>query len=151
MAGLQELAVSAGVGDLFEFRTGFIPDPELPALFGSADILAYPYREIEASGSFLLGLTFGIPIVASRIGLFREILQDDVHGKLVEPEDAEGLSLALECLTTDAAFRRKAAHKISELAERIPSWKDIAVKTADEYRERIPATVKEEWLSSSAR
>ena len=130
---LISMSKRCGVFHLFDFRIGFIPDDEFDNVLKSADVFVYPYREIEASGALMLSLPYGKPIIASNIGLFSEMLVSGVHGRLVEPEDAQGLSEALEFLANDKDFRAQAGHHVKQLADGIPSWTEIADKTAREY------------------
>jgi glycosyltransferase involved in cell wall biosynthesis len=131
---LISMSKRCGVFHLFDFRIGFIPDDEFDNVLKLADVFVYPYREIEASGALMLSLQYGKPIIASNIGLFSEMLASGVHGRLVEPEDAQGLSEALECLTIDKDFRARAGHNVKQLADGIPTWTEIAEKTAREYQ-----------------
>jgi glycosyltransferase involved in cell wall biosynthesis len=131
---LISMSKRCGVFHLFEFRIGFIPDDEFDNVLKSADVFVYPYREIEASGALMLSLPYGKPIIASNIGLFSEMLVTGVHGRLVKPEDAQGLSEALEFLANDKDFRAQAGHHVKQLADGIPSWTEIADKTAREYQ-----------------
>jgi glycosyltransferase involved in cell wall biosynthesis len=131
---LISMSKICGVFHLFDFRIRFIPDDELDTVLKTADVFVYPYREIEASGALMLSLNYGKPIVASNIGLFSEMLTSGVHGTLVEPEDAEHLSEALEVLTVDKDFRARAGLNVKRLADGIPTWTEIADRTECEYK-----------------
>jgi glycosyltransferase involved in cell wall biosynthesis len=128
------LAKNTGILHHFDFRIGFIPDDQLENVLKCADAFVYPYREIEASGALMMTLQFGKPIIASNIGLFSEMLTSDVHGKLVEPGNFKQLSKALESLTIDGNFRARAGHNVKELADQIPTWREIAIKTVHQYQ-----------------
>ena len=52
-----------------------------------ADVIIYPYREIEVSGVRMAALRYGRPIIASGIGGLAEPLVDGRHGILVPPDD----------------------------------------------------------------
>jgi glycosyltransferase involved in cell wall biosynthesis len=75
---------------------GVVPDPDLPALYRGAEVLALPSVERTCYGrdvvrSELLGLAAieamasGTPVVASRLGGIPEVVEDGVTGMLVEP------------------------------------------------------------------
>ena len=123
-----------------EFDLRFVPDEEIPNLFGQTDIQLFPYREIDASGVLMLAVPAGKPIVASNIGLFSEMLNDS-HGALVTPDDPEALSQALGALIADSDRRTAAAEAVKALANSIPSWQDIARKTEALYRLAINAKI----------
>ena len=53
-------------------RLEFIPDDKMEVYFKGADVLVLPYKEIFQSGVLLLAYTFGLPVVATDVGSFRE-------------------------------------------------------------------------------
>ena len=127
------LANECQVTQFFEFRVGFIPEDELASVLTLADVFVYPYREIEASGSLMLCLQYGKPIVASNIGIFSEILTSGVHGRMTKPGNVEELSRALQSLAVDDHFRIQAALNVKRLSDSIPTWAEIANRTISEY------------------
>ena len=46
----------------------FIADADVELYFKAADVLVLPYKDIFQSGVLFLGLTFGLPVVASDVG-----------------------------------------------------------------------------------
>lgn len=130
---LMALAEQLGVRELFGFDMRFLPEDTLTQYLASASILAFPYREIEASGVLFAALRQGRPIVASALGSFAELLDDGVHGYLVKPEDPRALSHALARLIVDPQKREEMGHAVSILGEAIPSWDQIARATTDLY------------------
>ena len=82
----------------------------------SFDIFVFPSLH-EALGSVLLDvLQFGLPIVASNVGGIPGIVEEGVNGMLVEPEDANGLFVALDKLIGDRVLRETMRRNNSELA-----------------------------------
>ena len=80
----------------------FAPHPQLPALMGAADLFVLPSRR-EGVGLLvcLEALACGVPVVATRVGGLPEIVEDDVNGLLVTPEDPRELARTLESLCRD--------------------------------------------------
>ena len=115
----------------FEFR--FVPDEEMPSLFAWADVLAFPYREIEMSGVLMAALKTARPMVASNIGGFAELLTDGATGFLVEPGDVVGLAQAITRLVEEPAMRARMTQGLIDLVQAIPSWDRIAADTEDLY------------------
>ncbi|MBA3300503.1 MAG: glycosyltransferase family 4 protein, partial [Thermoleophilaceae bacterium] len=70
MEPLEELA--ARVGARIRWIPRFITEPEIPAFFRRADVVALPYREIDQSGVLYTALAFGTPMVLSDVGGFSE-------------------------------------------------------------------------------
>ena len=83
----------SGAAGTVRFVDRFITDPEIPAYFRRADVVALPYRQIEQSGVLYTALAFGKPIVASAIGGFTEVGERDRALRLVaarRPRRARG-------------------------------------------------------------
>lgn len=131
---LFDLAKNLGVEENIQWDLRFIEEAEVGAVFAESDITAMPYREIDASGVLMVSLALGRPIVASRIGLFAEILEDGAHGYLTPLEDDKALAVALEKLIMDASLRQSMGQNVEKLGRSIPSWKDIALKTTMLYQ-----------------
>jgi beta-1,4-mannosyltransferase len=76
LSGLPELAR--------RFFPRFLTNEELPAFVLACDAIVAPYREILTSGSALLALSFGLPIVAPCLGGLRDLI-DERFGVLYDP------------------------------------------------------------------
>lgn len=81
---------------------------DVMTLLDSADLLAHP-TEFDAFPTALLeALAAGTPIVATRVGGIPEIVQDGVHGRLLDaPAQPSQLAQALAELLADARLRRQ--------------------------------------------
>jgi glycosyltransferase involved in cell wall biosynthesis len=132
---LTALARELGVENYIVWDLRFVADEALATLFSEADILAMPYRDIDASGVLTMALAAGRPIVASRIGLFSEILRDDIHGYLIPPEDPAALAAALGKLIDDREKRLAMGEQVRLLRTTIPTWQQIARMTEALYLE----------------
>jgi glycosyltransferase involved in cell wall biosynthesis len=116
-----------------DFR--FVPDAEMTQLLAQADILVFPYREIDVSGVLMAALRYRRPIIASHIGGFAELLVDGRHGFLVPPGDVAALTAAMSRLCEEPTTRRAMGGAIADLVAAIPSWDEIARQTTELYRE----------------
>jgi glycosyltransferase involved in cell wall biosynthesis len=128
---LRALAAARGVDPGLEPR--FVPDEEVPALFGPGTVAVFPYREIEASGVLTFAVGHGRPIIASRIGGFAETLADGVHGALLEPGDAGALAAAMTRMLADRDWAAACARNVAALAAAAPDWPAIADATVALY------------------
>ncbi len=98
-ARLREQA--AGL-DNVEF-VGFVDNIE--DYFAAFDLFVFPSRT-EGLGSALLdAMSFGLPIVATRVGGIPEIVEDGVNGFLIPPDRPDALAAALVRLVEDRALR----------------------------------------------
>jgi phosphatidyl-myo-inositol dimannoside synthase len=109
---LARRAARAGLGDRFHLL-GRVPDEDLAAVYGAADVFAMCCRErwagLEAEGFgivFLEAAASGLPAVAGRSGGAWEAVEDGVTGFVVDPLDAGAVADALAGLLADPALRR---------------------------------------------
>jgi glycosyltransferase involved in cell wall biosynthesis len=72
----------------------FVPNEEVGIYFNACDVLCLPYRDICQSGLLFLGPRFGIPIVATDVGSFREFMEEKL-GLVTRTNDAPGIADAL--------------------------------------------------------
>jgi glycosyltransferase involved in cell wall biosynthesis len=139
VAPLLALAAARGVADRVAIEPRFVPDAELPALFGPGVVAVFPYREIEASGVLSLALAHGRPIVATRLGAFAETLADGRDGLLVPPDDVAALKAAMARMLADRGFAAGRARAALRLAAAQTGWEEIGRRTAALYRTLPPA------------
>lgn len=127
-ARLQELRAQAdSLGVLHRFA--YIPFDEVAGYFVAADVLVLPYRKISQSGVLLLALSMGVPVVATRVGAFPEVITDGETGMLVEPGDRDALSATLTRALGDAPLRARLAEAGRRRVEETYSWTTIAGHT----------------------
>lgn len=62
----------------------YIDDTELQLFFRAADVAVFPYRRILTSGSMILSLGFGTPVVVPDLGMTREVLGSSEAGRLYD-------------------------------------------------------------------
>lgn len=135
VAPLQARAAALGIAGAIRWDLRYLGDREVEEIVGAADILAFPYRAIDASGVLMTALPMGKPMVASRIGLFAELLEDGRHGRLVAPDDPAALARALADLLRDPAGVQAMGAAVRRLAADVPSWPEIGRRTVQVYQQ----------------
>ena len=87
---------------------GTVPHDRLPALFGEADVFLSPATGQESFGMTLVeAMAAGVPVVASDIPGYREVVRDGVDGLLVPPGDPSALAAAIARVAADADLRER--------------------------------------------
>jgi len=116
-------------GGAIRVHPHFVDDHELPDFLRAADVIVLPYRRITTSGSAILALSHGKPVVAPRLGALGEYVPDGC-GILYDPDDPDGLRRALlQAMQLDMEESRK---RISEKLREL-DWNRIAGKTIRVY------------------
>jgi phosphatidylinositol alpha-mannosyltransferase len=114
---------------------GRVSDEDKARYFASADIFCAPATGQESFGIVLLeAMAAGVPIVASDIHGYKNVVQRGVQGLLVEPRNHRALAAALYRLSTDPDLR----HRMGEAGrERAPeySWDRVTERIVDFYHE----------------
>lgn len=120
VAELHVAGRDAGQGDYtgleaLELRIsdGFIPDADLPTLFGSADFCVFGFKDILTSGSLMLPLGFGCVPIAPDLPTLREALPEALHPFLYAPGEAQALAAIIERVATMPAAQRGALRQVA--------------------------------------
>lgn len=141
---LERLSAELGIQDSVEFDLRFLSDAELAGLLERADTIIFPYRDIDASGALMLALPYGKPVIASRLGIFSEILEDGKSALLVGVDDHQALARAIERVLTDRALATRLGEGARQVAADYPSWPKIAQLTASTYQSLLSTAVRTE-------
>ncbi|MGI9451262.1 MAG: glycosyltransferase family 4 protein [Geminicoccaceae bacterium] len=116
-----------------DLRFDFVSDADMATLFDDTDFLVFPYREIDTSGVLMVAAARGIPVIASNIGCFAEMLTDGEEGLLVPPGDPKRLADAMLALMSSPECHASMALNMQALRQRVPSWNAIAKATTIVY------------------
>jgi glycosyltransferase involved in cell wall biosynthesis len=103
--GLVAQAERLGIADRVDFR-GFRDD--IWAELAELDLLVHCSTSPEPFGQVVIeGMASGVPVIAAAAGGPTEVIQDEVSGLLVEPNDAVALAKALRRLAEDPGLRAR--------------------------------------------
>jgi D-inositol-3-phosphate glycosyltransferase len=120
-------------------RIQFIPDNEMEVYLKAADVLVLPYKEIFQSGVLFLAYSYGLPVVATDVGSFREEIVEGETGFLCRPGDVADLAGTLEKYFGSDLYRDLLTRRpeIREYANRVHSWDAVAELTTKAYKELL--------------
>lgn len=135
------------IRDRIHLHVKEIAGHELQYYFGAADMAVLPFSDILNSGSLLLALSFGIPVVAPSIGSIPEIAIQEYHQGYM-PDESDGLEQAIVnakrrfChskageIMTCQSHRSRAQNIIDQTRKRY-SWQTSALNLSAFYRELL--------------
>jgi glycosyltransferase involved in cell wall biosynthesis len=79
----------------------------------------------------------GTPVVATSAGALPEVVGEDGAGILVPPRDAKALAMAIRQVLEDRGQRERMAKAGRERVENLFSWRKVAERTVEVYRELL--------------
>ena len=110
----------------------YVSFSEMSGLFHRADLVVLPYESGWNSGVLSTALGFGKPIIATTVGGFTEVIEDQVTGVLVPPGNREALASALITCLRNSELRDRLGNNAQTQSEQT-SWKTIAIETECVY------------------
>jgi glycosyltransferase involved in cell wall biosynthesis len=103
----------------------FLEQAEIPNLVTSADFMVAPYVASLTSGTLLLGMSLGRPVIAPRLPTLVELITDGANGLLFDPQEEGGLAAALaRACAMDTAMLRRLSEAAFDIAMRY-DWRMI--------------------------
>jgi glycosyltransferase involved in cell wall biosynthesis len=110
---------------------GYIPADELERWYARSRVFAFPSLDEGFGMPVLEAMAGGVPVVASNRSALPEVCGD--AAVLVDPEDTDGLSAALERLMRDEELREKLSARGLAHAARF-TWEKAAAETWKIYQ-----------------
>jgi D-inositol-3-phosphate glycosyltransferase len=116
-------------------KVQFIPDEDMEIYLKAADVLVLPYKTIFQSGVLFLSYSFGLPVIATDVGAFREEIVEGRTGFICRPNDPADMAQTLKIyfesdLYLNLSRRRQ---EIRDYAFEQHSWGAVAELTSKAY------------------
>lgn len=112
----------------------FIPSDKVATYFTAADFVVLPYKDIDHSGIVHMAYSFEIPIIATNVGDFAEVIEEGKSGYLVEKNDPDALADAIIEAFKNTEMKLNMKNYIKELNKNKYSWDESARKTIEIYK-----------------
>jgi phosphatidyl-myo-inositol alpha-mannosyltransferase len=114
---------------------GNVPHDDLPGYHAAAEVFCAPATGRESFGIVLVeAMAAGLPVIASDIPGYREVVRDQIEGLLVPPRDPEALSRSVGDVLEDADLAKRLGEAGRQRARRY-SWDTVAAEIEEVYRE----------------
>ena len=112
-----------------------IPDSEVEYYFKAADCIVLPYRMIYQSGVIFMAYTFGLPLIVTDVGNFKNDVIEGKTGHLVEPENPKKLAEAISGYFDSDLYKNleNTRADIQDWAWKNYSWETIGAETRALY------------------
>jgi beta-1,4-mannosyltransferase len=104
---------------------GFVPEEGVTELFHACDAAVLPRGDGGTSGSLVLALSMGLPVVAADVPTVRELTRGGEAGWLFRPHDLSSLRTALELAVSDPSAARVRGRSALAIAKEL-DWPEIA-------------------------
>ncbi len=111
---------------------------EVQPFYEAFDLLVSPSRTEGLSNVILEALAFRLPVVATRVGGNGEILEHDVSGLLVEPQDPPALAAAVLAAARDAGLRHRLGERGRARLEAAFSF-EVRMRREEAFYDRVLA------------
>ena len=112
------------------FTSPFFATEEFQLYMNASDVAVLPFVDVLTSGSAILALSFGKPVLLPNIGCLPELV-DETMGHLFNPKDKTGLETALREIRERNL--KTASHSALQRAKEL-HWDGIAEKIATLYK-----------------
>jgi phosphatidylinositol alpha-mannosyltransferase len=116
---------------------GAVPNADLPPIHAACDVYLGSSVGGESFGVVLVeAMAAGLPVVASDVPGYREVIRDDVEGLLVPPRDPAALAAAAARVLDDPTLAGRLTAAGRERA-RTFDWSVVVERLEDVYRRAI--------------
>jgi glycogen(starch) synthase len=133
-AHLRQRAEALGLGPKVAF-TGFLPEEDLPLLYGVADVAALPSLYEPFGIVALEAMAAGVPVVTSDIGGFREVVRHGETGLQTWANNPQSLAWGIIQVLSDRALANRLRRAARRLVAESYHWDGIARQTLAIYQE----------------
>jgi glycosyltransferase involved in cell wall biosynthesis len=126
---MHRMAAQLGIAGHIDYL-GWLEPNERDLLLSTADILVLPSYGEGMPMAILEAMSFGVPVVATRVGGIPDLIADGENGFLVEAGDLDQLRARLAALISDHRLRAGMGAKGRQLVEDRYSF-DAGIKNMD--------------------
>lgn len=121
------------------YRICYIPDEDVEQYFAAADCIVLPYRKIYQSGVIFMAYTFGLPIIVTDIGNFKNDMIEGKTGIIIKENTPEVLSNTIADFFNTEMYRspERTRDFIKNWANEKYGWESIGKDTRNCYEKLL--------------
>lgn len=130
-----KMASDLGIQDLVKF-VGYVPEVDLPSYYNLAETLVFPSVSVaEAFGLVALqAMASGLPVIASDLPGVRQVVQNNISGLLVKPNNINDLAAAINKLLAEPDLVKKMGSQGRQDVLKNYQWDGIVNKLEQIYK-----------------
>ncbi len=139
---LEVLSMIKGIIDQsgLEERTqviGYVPDDKIVSLYQYSELFVLPSIFEPFGMTALEAMACGRPVVASKLGGIRNVIESGKNGLLVDPSNSEEFAEAIIKILSDKNLAEKLGQEGFDTIQKLYSWEAIASRHIDFYGKYI--------------
>lgn len=131
----SEKIESSKYKDRIIYHPMFIPKEDVAKYFLASDAVILPYKNIDHSGIIHLAYSFSKPVIATNVGDFCEVIENNKSGILLKGDSFEELSEIINIAFKNKKELTKMGKYARQLSNTKYSWDDVAQRTINVYKE----------------
>ena len=118
---------AAGLTSQIAQHVRFIPDSEVEVFFKATDVVVIPYAQIFQSGVPFLSYSFGVPVIAAKVGSLSEDIVEGETGLLCQSQDPADLARSILRFFASEPYQQleQRRAKIRSFAAERNSWTKV--------------------------
>ena len=135
---IEKLFAELNIDEHCTKHVKFIDDADIPYYFSAADCCVLPYTNIFQSGVHALSYAYGLPVIASDVGSFRdEDVIENETGFIFEPSNVDDLKQTLVKYFSSALYENlpQTRKHVKDWAQKKYSWDEIGKNTSKLYHQ----------------
>jgi len=106
----------------------WVSEEEVAAVFSQASIVILPYTAASQSGVIPIAASFGLPVIATRVGGIPEQIEHEITGLLVNPGSVAELIAAIQRLLENPQLAHQLGKNLLRDYQENKNWSRIAGK-----------------------
>lgn len=133
---LKQIITKLKIENITDFK-GWISPTEKVKILKKADIFVLPSYGEGLPMSILEAMSYGVPVVSTKVGGIPELIQDSISGFLIEPGNIEDLTQKIRSLIEDDQLRRNMGSSAKKYVKKYHDIKIIVKKLGQIYNDLI--------------
>lgn len=141
---LKRRVLELGIADQV-FIAGFVSDADRNSLFKVADAAIFPSLYEPFGIVALEAMAAKCPVIVSSVGGLKEVVQHDVTGVTIYPDNIESTAWGILHTLKDLKVAKRRAAKAYRMVKREYNWDRIAEQTIEVYDRIVRERAKTNW------